>query len=165
MAPKPLNFQGFPANFQFVIHPLLPARATTSSAPIRGRVLAVLLPLLAALPAACKDNLSTPPTGIGADLTGPAIHLTPAQDTLADSTGVLLVRLNASDISGIKRVDFFVLPASASFGTLTPLDTAFNAFYSVPLAKYKHGSFRFYARAADLLDHETVTDTVTVTVK
>ena len=46
-----------------------------------------------------------------------------------------------------------------------PLDTVFNAFYSVPLAQYKHGTFRFYARSADLLDHETVTDTVTVTVK
>ena len=160
-----MNFQGFPANLQFVIHPLFPARAGTPSAPFRGRLLAVLLPLLATLPAACKDNLSTPPTGSRADTTGPALHLTPAQDTLADSTGVLLVRLTASDISGIKRIDFFVLPASSSFGTLMPLDTVFNAFYSVPLAQYKHGSFRFYARAADLLEHETVTDTVTVTVK
>ncbi len=165
MGPKPLNFQGFPANLQFVIHPPHTTPPAAVSAPLRGRVLAAILPLLTVIPAGCKDNLSTPPTGAGADTTGPAIHLAPAQDTLADSTGVLLVRLSASDISGIKRVDFFVLPASASFGTLTPLDTAFNAFYSVPLAKYKHGSFRFYARAADLLDHETVTDTVTVTVK
>jgi hypothetical protein len=114
---------------------------------------------------ACRENLSTPPTSTGQDTAGPAVQFAPARDTLADSTGILLVRLTASDPSGIKSVDFFVLPATSSFATLMPLDTVFDTFYSVPLASHKHGTFRFYARATDILDHETVTDTVTVTVR
>jgi hypothetical protein len=130
----------------------------------RGLVSAAVFGCFLGLPA-CKDNLSTPPTGNTADTTGPLMVLSPGQDTLADSVGVLSVRLTASDVSGIKKVDFFVLPASSTFGTLTPLDTVFNVFYNIPLGLYKHGSFRFYARSTDILDHETVTDTVTVTVK
>lgn len=147
-----------------VICPPAPALNLTFSSLRRGLFGAAIFCVLAVLPG-CKDNLSTPPTGSAADTTGPLLVLAPGQDTLADSTGFLLVRLTASDVSGIKRVDFFVLPASSTFGTLMPLDTTFNAFFRIPLAQYKHGTFRFYARSADLLDHETVTDTVTVTVK
>jgi hypothetical protein len=117
------------------------------------------------LSSACRENLTTRPTISVQDTSGPAIRFAPAHDTLADSTGIFLVHVEATDQSGISRLDFFVLPATSSFGTLTPLDTVFDTFYSVPLAPHKHGSFRFYARATDLLDHETVTDTVTVTVR
>jgi hypothetical protein len=135
-------------------------------APLRRNAFfAGIFLVLSALSGGCKENLSTPPTSIGQDTAGPALLFSPARDTLADSTGIFLVHLTASDRSGIKDVDFFVLPATSSFGTLTPLDTVFDTYYSVPLAQHKHGSFRFYARATDLLDHETVTDTVTVTVR
>ena len=130
----------------------------------RGLAAGAFLALVAGA-AGCRENLSRPTGGNGSDSTGPVIRLSPAQDTLADSTGLLLVQLTASDESGIKKVDFFVLPALSSYGTLTPLDTSFSVFYSVPLATYKHGTLRFFARSLDLLDHETVTDTVTVTVK
>jgi hypothetical protein len=132
--------------------------------PSRGLAAGAFLALVFAL-SGCRENLSRPTIITGADTTGPVIHFSPAQDTLADSTGILLVQLDASDESGIKQVDFFVLPALSSFGTLTPFDTSFSVFYSVPLATYKHGTIRFYARSLDLLNHETVTDTVTVTVK
>lgn len=115
--------------------------------------------------AACKENLSAPPTGSGPDSTGPVLRLTPANDTLVDSTGTLLITVEASDPSGIRKLDFFLVPANASYGTLTPFDTAFAASYSIPLAQYKHGTFRFFARGTDILDHETVSDTVTVTVR
>lgn len=134
--------------------------------PAPGRV--ALLTCLAALVlvvSACKENLSAPPTGAGPDTSGPVMQLLPSQDTLADSTGVLLVRLIATDVSGIKRVELFLLPATSTFAPIMPFDTAFDAFYPVPLAQFKHGTLRFYARGLDLLDHETVTDTVTVTVR
>jgi hypothetical protein len=113
----------------------------------------------------CRENLSAPPAGRGPDLAGPVIRLAPAHDTLADSVGVLLVTLQASDVSGIRTLELELLPATASFGTLQPNDTAFAVSYPVPLALFKHGVFRFYARGVDILDHETVTDTVTVTVR
>ncbi len=114
---------------------------------------------------ACKDNLSAPPVGTGPDVSGPVIRLAPAHDTLVDSTGVLFVHLSVSDASGIKNLDFRVIPATSTFGTLMPLDTTFEVSYPVPLAQFKHGTFKYYARGADILDHETVTDTVTVTVR
>ncbi len=113
----------------------------------------------------CKENLSAPPTGNGPDNAGPSMLHFPAKDTLADSTGTLLVRVQALDPSGIKSVDFFVLPAKSTYPTQVPLDTAFDAFYTIALNNYKHGTLRFYAVSRDILDHETVTDTVTVTVK
>lgn len=118
-----------------------------------------------ALAVGCKENLSPPPTGSGPDVAGPVLKLTPAGDTLVDSTGLLLVQLEASDVSGIRKIDFLLLPGTFAFGTLTPFDTIFTAFYSVPLSAFKHGTFQYYARGTDVLDHETVSDTVTVTVR
>lgn len=128
-----------------------------------ARTGALLLALSGAF--GCKENLSSQPGGNGADTTGPTLHLSPAQDTVADSVGTLLVHVTGRDESGIKQLDFYLLPALATYGTLTPLDTSFNVFYTVQLSNYKHGTLRFYARSTDLLNHETVSDTVTVTVK
>ena len=131
----------------------------------RRTPLAALVPGLFLALFGCKENLSVPLTGTGPDTAGPAIRVSPAHDTLADSVGVLLVKLQASDPSGIKTLEFQLLPPTASFGVLQPNDTAVAVSYSVPLATFKHASFRFYARGTDFLDHETVTDTVTVTVR
>jgi hypothetical protein len=120
------------------------------------------MPLLAA----CKENLSPPPpTGLGKDTVGPLVVLAPAHDTTVDSTGTLLVAVNATDQSGIKLVDFLFVPAIQGFGTITPLDTVFAAYYPIHLGNFKHSTFRFFVRTLDVLDHETITDTVVVTVR
>ena len=126
-----------------------------------------LFPLLVALSlAACKENLSPPPpTGLGKDTVGPLVMLAPAHDTTVDSLGTMLIAVNASDQSGIKLVDFLVIPATFGFPVQTPLDTVYASFYPVQLNAHKHSTFRFYVRSTDVLDHETITDTVLVTVR
>jgi hypothetical protein len=106
-----------------------------------------------------------PPAGLGPDTSGPAVALFPAHDTLADSVGTLLVRVTANDRSGVKSVTFYLLPAVSTPPLVTGADTTFDAFFPVSLGAHKHASFQYYVRARDILDHETVTDTVTVTVK
>ena len=127
----------------------------------------LLFPVLATLIlAACKENLSPPPvTGLGKDTVGPVVRLSPARDTTVDSTGTLLVAVNATDQSGIRLVDFLLVPAAFAFPTQLPLDTVYASFYPVQLSAFKHSSFRFYVRTTDVLDHETITDTVLVTVR
>jgi hypothetical protein len=116
--------------------------------------------------AACKENLSPPPvTGLGKDTVGPAVVLSPSHDTTVDSVGILLIAVNASDQSGIKLVDFLLVPPSFGFPTQAPLDTVYASFYPVQLGNFKHSSFRFYVRSTDVLDHVTITDTVLVTVR
>lgn len=116
--------------------------------------------------AACKENLSPPPvTGLGKDTVGPAVQLSPAHDTTVDSTGTMLIAVNATDPSGIKQVDFLLVPPSFGFPTQAPLDTVYAALYPMPLGNFKHSSFRFFVRMTDVLDHETITDTVLVTVR
>lgn len=125
----------------------------------------VLIPgLLAVLPG-CKENLSVPITPRGPDTAGPVMRLAPAHDTTADSTGVLVVYLDANDVSGIKSLDLFLLPGTLSFLTVTPDTISASVGYPIPLGAFKHGTFRYYARGLDILNHETVTDTVTVTVR
>jgi len=103
--------------------------------------------------------------GTGQDTVGPSVLLLPAMDTTVDSVGVLLVVVDVRDPSGVKRIEFQLLPASFSFPVQTPLDTASTILFPVPLHLFKHSSFRFYVRALDALDYETVTDSVTVTVR
>ena len=91
--------------------------------------------------------------------------LAPGKDTLVDSTGVLLVHVNAVDPSGVKSLDFFVSPGLVAFSTLQPDTTDAFISYPIPLGSFKHSTFTFYARSSDILSHETVTDTVTVTVR
>jgi hypothetical protein len=62
-------------------------------------------------------------------------------------------------------VTCFVLPPVVTPPTPTGNDTIFDVLFPVALGGRKHSSFRYYALASDLLDHETVTDTVTVTVR
>ena len=113
----------------------------------------------------CRENLSTPPTGTGADTSGPVVLLSPAHDTTVDSTGLLLVMVNSADPSGVNTLDFHLIPASVLYDPLAGHDTALDAQYPIQLGAHKHSSFRFYASSTDVLAHQTVTDTVTVTVR
>ena len=131
----------------------------------RGLFYAMIPGLVLALLAGCKENLNAPPLVNGADTSGPLVELLPFRDTTVDSTGVLLVSVGVHDPSGIKQVDFFLLPPTFGFQPLTPLDTQLAAGYPVSLGQFKHSTFRYYVRAVDVLDHQTVSDTVTVTVR
>lgn len=121
--------------------------------------------LFLALLAGCKENITAPPVVNGADTSGPFVELLPFRDTTVDSTGVMLIAVGVRDPSGVKQVDFLLLPPAFGFPTLTPLDTVAVYAYPVQLSTFKHSSFRFYVRALDVLDHQTVSDTVTVTVR
>ncbi len=118
-----------------------------------------------ALALGCRENLSTPPTANGADTSGPVVLLSPAHDTTVDSSGVLLVLVNSTDPSGVSDLDFHLIPASVLYDPLAGHDTALDAQYPIQLGAHKHSSFRFYASSQDVLAHQTVTDTVTVTVR
>ena len=115
--------------------------------------------------AACKENLGAPQMGTGPDTSGPRVQLSPGRDTVVDSTGTLLVRVGASDPSGVSFVQFVLEPAHYAIDPLGPNDTVFEGFFPITLSGYKHSTFRYFARTRDVLEHETVTDTVAVTVR
>jgi hypothetical protein len=126
----------------------------------------VKLALLALLFLGCKEaRTPTGPGGSGPDVTGPSLVIRPGQDTTVDSTGTLNIRVIAADRSRIRELDLFLIGGAFGFPTLTPNDTVADVIYPVALQPYAGGSFQFYARAVDILDHETVSDTVTVTVR
>ncbi|MFI5207787.1 MAG: hypothetical protein ACHQX4_07185 [Gemmatimonadales bacterium] len=115
--------------------------------------------------AGCKENLSVPHLGLGPDTSGPLVVLHPGHDTLVDSVGTLLVGVDASDPLGVGTVQFNILPAHYAIDPLAPNDTLFDGSFPITLAGYKHTAFKYWVLARDVLDHETVTDTVTVTVR
>ena len=126
-------------------------------------------PLLAAvflaMLVACKDaRTPTGPTPLGPDVTGPELHLRPAGDTTVDSLGTLQIIVVARDRSNIKSLSLDIIGGGFAFPPLVPNDTVFGAVFPVALGRLRNTAFRFVARATDILDHETVTDTVTVTV-
>ena len=133
---------------------------------IRGQFRAVFLLFFAAVLPACKENLSPRRTGlIGPDTSAPSVRLFPASDTLVDSVGVLAVHVQVGDPSIIKHLEFIITPPTFSFAPLVPGDTAFDAFFPIPLALFKHSSFTFSVVAIDGLDHQAATPPVTVTVR
>lgn len=116
--------------------------------------------------AACKENLSPPPpSGTGPDTLAPDVRLNPAADTLVDSTGVLLIRVRASDRSNMKHIELTITPALFAFQPIDPADTVFDAYYSIPLHLYKHSAFTYSVRAVDVLDFSVDTPPVTITVR
>jgi hypothetical protein len=82
-----------------------------------------------------------------------------------DPVGSLNIRVIVADRSVIKSLDLILIGGAFGFPTITPNDTILDVFFPVPLQPYSGGSFQYYARAVDILDFETVTDTVTVTVR
>jgi hypothetical protein len=131
----------------------------------RGLFRASLAVLLGAAAAGCKENLSVPPPGAGPDVTGPSLAVRPARDTTVDSLGTLTVRVAASDRSNIKELGVVLIGASFVLDAVNPSDTVAFAQFPIALGTLKHSRFRYYARAKDILDYETVTDSVTVTVR
>lgn len=93
------------------------------------------------------------------------VRLWPGRDTTVDSVGVLTVRAQVQDRSPIGYVAFQALDVPVGFLPVTPDDTLADLYYLFALGQFKHRTFRYYVRATDILDHETVTDTVTVTVR
>jgi len=130
-----------------------------------GRLRAVAWTASLVALAACKENLSRPVASFGPDTLGPAVQLHPAHDTLVDSVGTLLVRATVTDPSGVKSLTFVVLPAGSTPPTVMGVDTTIDVFFPVTLSVHKHATFKYYVQAIDILDHETVSDTVTVTVR
>jgi hypothetical protein len=113
----------------------------------------------------CRENLSTPPSGIGPGALVPEVQMSPARDTTVDSTGVLQVHVQVSDRVRLRLVDFFVIGAGFSVPPTLPSGTTLNVQYPFQLSSAKHSTFRYYVRASNILDHETVSDTVAVTVR
>ena len=131
----------------------------------RGRFLVASLGLSAVAAGGCRENLSAPQQGTNVDTLGPLVQLSPGSDTTVDSTGVLQVVVQVRDPSGIKELDLVLSPALFGYPPQAPNDTISNVVYLVQLGVFKHSTFRFYVRARDVLDYETVTDSVTVTVR
>ncbi len=122
--------------------------------------------LLAASLLACKEaRTPTGPTPEGPDVEGPELVIRPAQDTLVDSTGVLQILVVSRDRSNIKSIELTIIGGGFNFLPLAPNDTAFTAVFPIALNPLKNSAFSYSVRAVDVLDHETVTATVTVTVK
>ena len=113
----------------------------------------------------CRENLSTLPNGVGLGQVVPTVRISPARDTTVDSTGVLRVRVLVGDRVRLRLVHLQVLDAAFAFSPVAVFDTVMDAAFSFPLDRLKHTTFRYYARASNILDHETVSDTVTVTVR
>lgn len=160
-------FQGFPGIFKLVKQPSRRALFGVRSGAWRGAPRAGLAALLLALAPGCKEArtpLGPPP--LGPDTQGPVLLILPSHDTLVDSTGVLTIQVLAFDRSNIKSIDLFLVGGSFGFQQLTPPpDTTFAALFPIVLANFKHSQFGYYAKGVDILDHATVSDTVTVTVR
>jgi hypothetical protein len=114
---------------------------------------------------ACRENLSPPVEGLGPDTQGPVVTLRPATDTTVTAAGVLNVSVSARDRSPIVLLDFILIGATFGFSPIAPNDTVVDVNYPVPLAGLGGRSFAYRVRARDVLNHETVTGTVTVTVR
>jgi hypothetical protein len=95
----------------------------------------------------------------------PVIRLSPGRDTVVDSTGVLQVHVQVVDLARLRLVDLLVLDAQFSFSPVAPNDSVLDASFPFALSRFKHTTFRYYVRASDIFDHETVSDTVAVTVR
>jgi hypothetical protein len=121
--------------------------------------------LLGAVLGGCRENLSPPDQGSGADVHGPVVQIRPAQDTTVDPTGVLLVSVTARDQSVINYLNLIVAGGSFAFSPLSPGDTVAEVTYPIGLTGLSGSSLALQARAVDILNHETVTAPVTVTVR
>ena len=123
------------------------------------------LGLLWALLAGCKENLSAPTPGGGPDVEGPEVSFVPAQDTLVDSTGVLSIVVRVVDRSRIAEISLRLVGTPFAFAPIAPESTVALIVYLIALEPQRGSRFSYSVRAVDVLNHETVTDTVTVTVK
>lgn len=146
--------------------PLLKRQAMVRKSSARGLFCARFCVTFGLCLVGCKEAKSLTGTGaIGADHDPPLVLLRPAQDTTVDSTGTLLIRVTAADESRITKVELVLIGAAFSFPVVHPDTTDVAASFPVNLALFKHSSFGFFVRSSDILNHERITDTVTVTVR
>ncbi len=101
----------------------------------------------------------------GPDTTAPVLRLTPGHDTTADATGTLLLTVNAHDTHWVTRLDLVVLDGTFGFSPIMPDTTDVTVSYPIALAGLGNTSFRWFVRATDILNHQSVSDTVTVSVR
>ena len=121
--------------------------------------------LLAAAAAGCKENLNAPPPRRGPHVSGPALPVRPGRHKYLFLVDAEPVSVAASDRSNIKELELVLIGAAFAFNPVNPADTFALVNFQIALGPLKHSSFQYYARAKDILDHETVTDSVTVTVR
>ena len=73
--------------------------------------------------------------------------------------------IEVHDRSPIASVELYLMGGGAGFEPTAPMDTVFRATYFVSLAGLTGRTFSLGVRAVDALDHQTVTPTVTVSVR
>ncbi len=115
---------------------------------------------------ACKEARTpfvAPP--LGPDSAPPVVQFSPAHDTTVDSTGVLPINVYAHDQSWVTSVQLVIINGPFVYPTVNPDTTDALEGFSIGLAPFKHSQFRWFIVASDILNHRTVTDTVTVSVR
>jgi hypothetical protein len=118
--------------------------------------------------AACLEADQRNPTGPlpqGPDREGPSLLVSPGSDTTVDSTGTLGILVEAKDRTAVGMIELVLIGTPFAFNPVATLDTSVTVIFPVPLEPMKHSTFAFFARARDVLDFETVSDSVTVTVR
>ena len=136
------------------------------SGGVRGAVLAAVAGATAQLLGGCEaasTQLVGPVTG--PDSSPPAVQLLPAHDTTVDSTGTLLITVAVHDQSWIRSVQGVIVGSGFSWPVEQPDTTDVLTAFAVPLAQFRHSTFRFFVRAVDVLGHAGVSDTLAVSVR
>lgn len=128
------------------------------------RLPSLLFPaLLVGAQTGCRENLSELLSPLP-DTSGPTVLLAPGRDTTVTGSTLGIV-VTARDRSRVQSLWLYVVGGSFGYPPVHGSDTVLTAGFPVPLSGFRGGSFGFYARATDVLGNETVTSTVTVTVR
>ena len=93
----------------------------------------------------------------------PTLAVSPSQDTVVDSVGVLEIAVAAHDQSFIDSIAVLAQGAPNSFQPVYPQDTTALIFWTVTLGPLHHQAFTFQVVAGDVLGHATTTRSVKVT--
>jgi hypothetical protein len=133
---------------------------------LRGGLGAGVLGLAMGLMWGCREAATpTGPPRTGPDTMPPSLAYSPAQDTLVDSIGILDIAVAAHDQTQIDSVAVLIQGAPITFTVAHPSDTVFFGIYPVPLASLRHQPFSYRVHAADVLGHDTTTQSVNVRLR
>ncbi len=102
---------------------------------------------------------------LGPDSAPPVVQLSPAHDTTVDSTGVLPITVYAHDQSWVTSMQLVIINGPVVYPAISPDTTDALEGFSIGLSTFKHTQFRWFVIASDILNHRTVSDTVTVSVR
>jgi len=114
----------------------------------------------------CREAAT--PTGPGPRGPGfapPSVTTFPGRDTTVDSIGLLNIEVVAHDATQIDSVSLLISGAPIAFPADTTRDTLVDVLYAIPLGTLHHRPFSYRVAAADVLGHDTLTDSVTVRLK